>query len=183
MKRLVMAAVAMAMMAWSGSAMAQSFTAGNAVVTGLGDEILSGFDTFNITGQSGSWPDSSPQTIANLVFNQGPNCTSCTLTPSGLLGFSLTVGSVTDTAYVGWAWSSVGCCDTLALTAPADMTFVQPDGEVDTVVFKPLAPLAPGNGATATGTLDASVQVPEPVSMVLLGTGMLGLGIVRRRRR
>jgi hypothetical protein len=115
---------------------APTFSAKNsAIITGIGDEIDSLFDQFFITGLSGNWDTGNSQTIADLTFIVGPNCYTCGKTPSGQLDFSLQVGSIAGTASVGWAWSSTGPVDSLAITAPADLTFVQTDGEVDVVSF------------------------------------------------
>ncbi|CAN5606058.1 hypothetical protein BH23GEM9_BH23GEM9_23080 [soil metagenome] len=41
----------------------------------------------------------------------------------------------------------------------------------------------PGESVSVSGNLTAtSTVVPEPISMVLIGTGLAGLGVVRRRR-
>lgn len=89
---------------------------------------------------------------------------------------------MTETANVGWAWSSTGPKDSLAITAPSDMTYVQADGEVDVVSFVATPTLLMGTGGPVNGSLTASVDVPEPLTIAVLGTGLFGIGLVRRRQ-
>lgn len=163
------------------AAQATQFSSGNASISGLGDEINSGYDTFSIVGLNGNWDTGNPQTIAGLTFTAAYNCNACTSTPTGLLGFSLQVGSVTETANVAWGWSSIGSADILDVTAPSDLTFVQANGEVDVVSFQGTLSLV-STGGPVSENLMASVEVPEPASMALIGAGIAGLGIIRRRK-
>jgi PEP-CTERM motif-containing protein len=163
------------------AAQATQFSSGNASISGLGDEIDSGYDTFSITGLNGNWDTGNWQTLAGLTFTAAYNCNACALTPTGLLGFSLQVGSITETANVAWGWSSIGWADILDVTAPSDLTFIQATGEVDVVAFQ-ATPSLVSTGDPVSENLMASVEVPEPASMALLGAGFAGLGMIRRRK-
>ena len=187
MKRILLAsAIALTVAAAPGvltnANAAPTFSALDAAVNALGDEIGSPFDKFLITGKTGQW-DTAQETIAILTLIVGGNCHSCDAKPVGQLGFFLTVGSVTQTANVGWAWWSNGPVDSLAVTAPSALTYVQSDGEVDVAFFAVTSTLLSGdtsnNGVSNVGVLTASVDVPEPASIALLGAGLLGIGMLR----
>jgi hypothetical protein len=166
------------------NAHAGTFSTTDNSISGIGAEFATPYDKFAMAGTNGSFNGGAPATVGDLSFAVGGNCYSCTLTPSGTLTFSMTVGNVTETDGIGWSWSSTGPVDTLAMTAPSELTFAQAGGEIDTIDFS-VDPtlLAGGNGDIATGTLMATETVPEPLSLSVIGVGLMGLGMVKRRNR
>lgn len=93
MKKLLCAAAMIGLCAAPfAAANAVPFSAGNAFVNGLGDQIGSTFDSLSIAGRARDLDPAASRTIADLVFDVGPNCTTCTSLPSGQLGFTLMVG-------------------------------------------------------------------------------------------
>jgi hypothetical protein len=92
---------------------------------------------------------------ASDIFAEGTLLSTTTFTPSGAT-------SVSD-----WASLPVGETAPYAITEEYTITFAAPGGV---------------NGSYGQVSASIDVTVPEPVSMALLGVGMLGLGVVRRRR-
>jgi hypothetical protein len=147
-------------------------------VGGIGDEIGSPYDIFDITGTSGSFTDGGQLGvgIGTGSFTVGGNCNTCNLTPSGTLTQALSInGSASQDFVIGWSWSSDGTTDTLTLST---VTGVLNFGDY-TAYLNPLPASVANTGGTTTFDMTADI-VPLPASVWLFGSALGLLGFRRR---
>jgi hypothetical protein len=152
--------------------------------TSLGPLIFAG-DTFSMTGLSGLLSlDTAVQTnrtVNTALFNVGDSGIF-TGSQNLTLSYSLTLAGVTHALSQSATWSISPVVDTfMAVAGSAPVVFDTPSGDWS-VVLNPFS-----FSATTTGLRTQSVSatfsvVPEPTSLLLLGSGALGL-FARRRRR
>jgi hypothetical protein len=177
--RTILAASVALVIGLTNAAMATPFVMGSNSTGSIGDEIGSPYDSFTVTGNNGTATDH--QQIATLDFFVGGNCYICNLTPSASLLVTLTIGAVAQDVSIPWHWSPTGPIDTLYLDPIAPLTYRLDGGEIISVSFDITSALTQSSGNVASESLNAQFTVPEPVSLVLLGVGCIGIGLVRRR--
>jgi hypothetical protein len=177
--RTILVASAALVIGLTNAAMATPFIMGSNSTGSIGDEIGTPFDVFSITGNNGT--AAGHQQVATLNFIVGGNCYACTLTPTGRLLAALTVGGVSQGVSIPWSWSSTGPMDTLHLDPIAPLTYRLGGGEIIAVSFDFASAVMQSSGNVVSESLNARFNVPEPVSLVLLGVGCIGIGLVRRK--
>jgi len=184
---LRLGAAALVGAAFAGSAHAIDIHVGSYARTGIGAEFATPYDTFSVVGDSltvAASPLPAVVTLGSYTFEVGPNCYSCTLTPSFDASIDVTVDGVTHPFDLPFAWHSSGPNDFLTFSTPTPVTFdFDSLGLVTIAVDAP--PLLWSSGATVYGTLTATVTttpVPEPTTLALFVSGIGAIGFIVRRR-
>jgi hypothetical protein len=170
-------------------ACAVTITTGSYANSGIGAEFQSPYDNFLINGTSivvaaGQAP--IQVTLGTYSFEVGPNCWSCTLTPSVDALIDITVDGMTRQLDLPYSWSSSGPYDTLSFATPAPVLFDFGALGMVTVAVAAIDVLQSG-GAVMQGNVYAAVSttpVPEPTvfGLMLAGLGVIGFVAKRRRR-
>ena len=191
-------AALLAAAAVAGPAQAVSIDVGSYTQSGLGAEFATSYDTFTITGDKVSI--AMPQTpvaisLGTFWFEVGPNCYSCTLTPSYDAILDVKVHGETQQLHIPYAWHSAGPNDFLTFSQAAPLMFDFGNQGMLVIMFDAIATLVSPGGKVygdlyATASLapaslaPASVTpVPEPASYALMLAGFGVVAFVARRRR
>jgi hypothetical protein len=186
-------AALLAAAAVAGPAQAVSIDVGSYTLSGLGAEFATSYDTFTITGDKISI--AMPQTpvaisLGTFWFEVGPNCYSCTLTPSFDALLDVKVHGQTKQLDIPYAWHSSGPNDFLTFSQPAPLMFDFGNQGMLVITLDAIATLVSPGGkvygdlyATAALAPAQITPVPEPASYALMLAGFGVVAFIARRRR
>ena len=162
----------------------------NASLTALGVYNSSGTNTLAGTAQIGLWDTSGNLLISTTI----PASTAETLIGSFVYSSVSPFTLVAGTDYIIGAYLSRGAAASFntgqggTATVDSNVTLIQDQyayssGLVDPSLSTTNVPSAWFGANFLTGTGVQVQAVPEPLSMTLLGVGVAGLGVLRRRRK
>jgi hypothetical protein len=150
---------------------------GGPVVTAIGDEVGTPFDTFKFNDGSFLARATGLFAVTTFDFITGPNCDICGPT-NGFASFALSSGSVHDTISLPFKWAG-GDKDVIAFPkSTRTLVFGGQTFKLTTNSFT-----AASSGDPVHGTLTGSISlVPEPSTYALMLVGLGAIGLVRRRK-
>jgi PEP-CTERM motif len=169
-------------------AAAVTIATGSYANTGLGAEFQTPYDNFAIDGATLNVSLSQAPieiSLGEVSFEVGPNCYSCSLTPSFDAFLDITVDGMTRQLDLPYSWSSSGPNDFLAFGTPMPVLFDFGSLGAVTIAVETLNALS-SSGGTVHGNLYAMASVtavPEPTSYAMMLAGLGVIGFVARRRR
>ena len=180
----------------AGPAHAVSIDVGSYSNSGLGAEFATAYDTFTITGDKLSIAMPQAQTpiavtLGSFWFEVGPNCYSCTLTPSYDALLDIKVHGETKQLDIPYSWYSQGPNDYLTFsTPPAPLMFDFGNQGMLVIALDTITTLS-SSGGKVYGDLTAMVSVapvtvtpvPEPASYAMMFAGLGVIVFVARRRQ
>lgn len=171
-------------------AQAMDVTTASYANTSIGAEFASPYDnlfidanSFNVT-MTGAPIEVS---LADYRFEVGPNCYTCSLTPSFDALIDITVDGITRQLDLPYSWSSSGPVDSLTFATPAPLLFTFADQGALTIAVDNLGTLS-SSGDAVSGHLTATLTVsavpePAPWTLTLAGLGLVAFVKSRRKRR
>jgi hypothetical protein len=126
---------------------------------------------------------------APLSFSICPTSTACGPSTALLTG-TLELVNLSQTVFTGAPYSTGvfngGFAANLTITGGSDASLITPNAQASITFDLPptnLATLAKGSALTGTVSSGEILSTPEPVSMGLVGSGLVLLGFLIRRRR
>ena len=184
--RSLSAIAALVLGAFAAPARAMTVTSGSYLNSGIGAEFATSYDNFSILGATDTFATpTSPidVTIATYSFEIGPNCWSCSLTPSFDAIFDITIDGVTKQLDLPYAWHSSGLNDflTFGTAAPVQFDF----GNMGRFMLAlDSIDMIYGAGGSINGNVNATLTpIPEPATYAMMFAGLGALGFVARGRR
>ncbi len=181
-------AAALSAAAAAGPAHAIDIELGSYANSGMGAEFATVYDTFTLTGATlslGSPVAPIAVTLGTFVFEVGPNCWSCSLTPSFNALVDLTVDGVTQQVDLPYSWYSSGPNDFLRFATPAPVMFDFGNLGWVTIAIDSIGVLSSPIGVVqgnVYGTVSVT-PVPEPGTYAMMFAGFGAIAFVARRRR